>query len=91
MKLEAGDRVRVLAHWNWPFDCTGRVEEPPKSAPLVGEGGGTWQGCRRVVQGRKGPIESFWVTFDEPQRDGDGDGPYRAGEVESEFLRRWDA
>lgn len=61
MKLEKGDRVQVLAHWNWP-------------------------GCRRVVRGRKGPIEFYWVSSDKSQRDGDGDGRYFGGEVETEYL-----
>jgi hypothetical protein len=27
-----------------------------------------------------------WVVFDRPVRDGDGDGPYREGEIGSEYL-----
>lgn len=86
MKLEKGDRVQVLAHWNWPQACTGRIAAPPE-IPGDLEGGGHWQGCRRVVRGCKGPIEFYWVSFDKPQRDGDGDGPYFGGEVETEYLR----
>jgi hypothetical protein len=86
MKLEKGDRVQVLAHWNWPQAFTGRIAAPPE-IPGDLEGGGHWQGCRRVVRGRKGPIEFYWVLFDKPQRDGDGDGPYFGGEVETEYLR----
>jgi len=30
MKLEKGDRVLVLAHWNWPRAWTGRIAIPPE-------------------------------------------------------------
>ena len=89
-RLQRDDRVRILAHWNWPQPCTGRIAEPPK-VPGDLEGGVHWVGCRRIVRGRKGPIEFYWVSFDEPQMDGDGDGPYRAGEIETEYLRRLEA
>jgi hypothetical protein len=87
MKLQKGDHVQILAHWNWPQPCTGRIASPP-GVPGDLEGGVRWLGCRRVVRGRKGPIEFYWVSFDEPQMDGDGDGPYLGGEVETEYLRR---
>jgi hypothetical protein len=35
-------------------------------------------------------ISFVWIVFDEPQMDGDGDGPYRGGEVELEFVTRVD-
>ena len=35
-------------------------------------------------------IETYWIVFDEPQIGGDGDGPYWAGAVEAEYLRRVD-
>jgi hypothetical protein len=91
MNLKDGDRVQILAHWNWPQVCTGRITSPPQVASDLVEGGESWLGCRRFVRGRKGPIEFYWVSFDEPQKDGDGDGPYRAGEVEAEYLRRLEA
>jgi hypothetical protein len=30
---------------------------------------------------RLGKITCYWVWFDEPQLDADGDGPYRGGEI----------
>jgi hypothetical protein len=47
-----------------------------------------WRGHIRTVPGRGAIITSVWVVFDEPQRDGDGDGPYRGGEVEVEYVVR---
>ena len=86
MKLQKGDRVQVVRNWNWPQSCTGRIAAPPHM-PGDLEAAVTWLGCRRVVQSRRGPIELYWVSFDTPQMDGDGDGPYLAGEVETEYLR----
>lgn len=34
----------------------------------------------------RGPQRHYWIVFDEPQRDGDGDGPYAAAEVEEEYI-----
>jgi len=31
-------------------------------------------------------IEFYWVNFDEPQNDLDGDGPYLGGEIEAEMI-----
>ena len=28
----------------------------------------------------------FWIKFDEPQMDVDGDGPYSEGEIQAEFV-----
>ena len=39
------------------------------------------------VRTRFGVKLSYWVVFDEPQRDGDGDGPYREAEVLERHLR----
>jgi hypothetical protein len=45
-----------------------------------------WEGHVRHVRMRKGLIPFFWVEFDLPQVDADGDGPYQAGEVEGTYL-----
>jgi hypothetical protein len=42
--------------------------------------------CHRVVPGVKGPLEFYWVVFDEPQFDADGDGPYGSAEIQAEYL-----
>jgi hypothetical protein len=39
------------------------------------------------VRTRFGVERSYWVVFDEPQRDGDGDRPYREAEVLERYLR----
>lgn len=57
MNLEEGDRAEILPHWNWPEACTGRITSPPELARSLVEGRDRWLGCRRLVHGRKGPIE----------------------------------
>lgn len=86
MKFEAGNRVHIQAHWNWPTACYGFVVEPPDYAVRLVAETEPWAGCHRFVQGRNGLVEFVWVKFDESQYDGDGDGPYREGEVETAYL-----
>ena len=87
MDFRVGDRVNVKGHWNFPNDCTGVISEPPESATRIA-GSDEWTGLHRFVKGRDGLIEYYWITFDESQTDGDGDGPYSAAEIEAEYLSR---
>lgn len=80
--------MRIKGHWNFPADCTGTVAEPPAHARELVEDSEPWQGHYRLVRGVKGPIEFVWVNFDKAQNDGDGDGPYSGGEIETEFVSR---
>jgi hypothetical protein len=34
----------------------------------------------------KGLVPFYWIEFDVPQHDADGDGPYQAGEIEVTYL-----
>jgi len=86
--LKPGDRVKIKGHWNWPNDCIGVIAEPPEFACQLVADQEPWQGFSRVVKGRKGPITFFWVTFEESQLDGDGDGPYTGGEVEADQITK---
>jgi hypothetical protein len=38
------------------------------------------------VQGREGTLRTYWVEFDEPQLDTDGDGPYYKSQVLEKYL-----
>lgn len=53
---------------------------------LAADGGAPWDGWHRFVKGVRGPIEFFWVAFDEPQIDADGDGPYQGGEIQADMI-----
>ena len=83
MEWLEGMRVRVLPNPFWPDGNTGTVRPFPAFAAELCGGA---EGCSRVFQGARGPITMVWVVFDEPRRDGDGDGPYREGEILAEYL-----
>lgn len=82
-ELALGTRVQVTNSPFWPGDPAGRLAAAP--APVVDLGGG-WQGHFRWVPERSGLRRYYWVHFDTPQIDSDGDGPYSAGEVEEYAL-----
>ena len=83
MDLVEGLRVRVAPHVFWPEGAVGTVRPYPGFvADLCGDA----EGCSRVFRGARGPITMAWVVFDEPSRDGEGDGPYDEGEVLAEHL-----
>lgn len=84
--FEVGDRVRVEGHWEFPDGTTGTVIAP-ESFQLRLAAPGEWHGHCRTVVGRKGPIDFYFVRFDQPTDDGSGDGPYWASEIEADCLR----
>lgn len=59
------------------------VAEPPLEVISVS---GPWDGLTRVQETALGPETVYWVWFDEPQRDADGDGPYGGGSIDEDAL-----
>jgi hypothetical protein len=86
MRFKLGDRVRVSEEYHWAQGALGTIAEPPDFAKQLVEDQAPWGGLSRIVQGTKGPIEFYWVCFNEPQQDADGDGPYLGGEIESNAI-----
>jgi len=85
--LRPGTRVRILAGSEYPQGATGTIAEgmkirPAPGAPPLAE----WQDGARTVDTTRGPRTYYFVSFDTPQDDGSGDGPYKAGEVEESHL-----
>ena len=78
-----GDRVQISEQYHWAQGVTGRIAKPPQAVTMMVEG---WHGVWRIVEAVKGPLRFYWVEFDEPQRDADGDGPYFGAEIDSAFL-----
>lgn len=78
-----GDRVRISEKYHWAQGVTATVAQPPTAVTTIVEG---WQGPWRIVEALKGPLRFYWVEFDEPQIDVDGDGPYFGAEIDSTFL-----
>jgi hypothetical protein len=78
-KLAAGDRVRVSDDFFWAKGATGTISKPPDAVTAIS---GVWDGeLTRQEKSALGTNTVYWVWFDEPQYDADGDGPYRGGSI----------
>ncbi len=78
-KLAAGDRVRVSDDFFWAKGATGAISKPPEAVTAIS---GTWDGeLTRQEKSALGTNTVYWIWFDEPQYDADGDGPYRGGSI----------
>jgi hypothetical protein len=86
-EYRAGERVRVRRDQEhgpgpWPAEPTGIAVAHPASAD-----GTPWV----MTQTVSGPRRSYWIVFDDPQFDADGDGPYGSSEVLEKYLERSEA
>lgn len=78
-KLAPGDRVRVSDDFFWAKGATGTISKPPDAVTAIS---GAWDGeLTRQENSALGTNTVYWVWFDEPQHDADGDGPYRGGSI----------
>jgi hypothetical protein len=78
-KFSAGDKVSISKDFHWAKGATGTIAQPPDAVTAIG---GRWDGgLTKSVSTARGPVTVYWVWFDEPQRDADGDGPYSGGEI----------
>jgi hypothetical protein len=77
-RFSVGDRVSISHEFFWAKGATGTISNPP---PEVTSLGGIWDNGNLTHQERSplGAATVYWVWFDEPQRDADGDGSYRGG------------
>jgi hypothetical protein len=62
----------------WPGEPTGQLVSYPDGTPYA------------EVATRQGVEKSWWVKFDEPQFDADGDGPYQESQVLQRYLETSD-
>ena len=86
-KFREGDRVVVSPYFFWAKGAKGIIREPPAEVIQIS---GRWNGLTRVEHSALGENIVYWVEFDEPQVDADGDGPYRAGCINEQSLFRLD-
>ena len=78
-KFSVGDRVIVSPDFFWAKDATGTISNPPPEVTAIS---GLWHGgLTRQEVSSLGTNTVYWVRFDEPQFDADGDGPYRGGQI----------
>ena len=74
-----GDRVRVSEQFFWARGSGGRISKPPEAVMAVSEQ--RQDGVARTEVSALGSNTVYWVWFDEPQFDADGDGPYKGGHI----------
>ena len=77
-RFSEGDRVRVSDDFFWAKSATGIVSAPPDEIRALS---GDWDGLTRLETSALGNNTVYWVWFDQPQHDADGDGPYRGGQI----------
>jgi hypothetical protein len=87
MDYNLGDRVRISKKYHWAKGALGTIAMPPEFAQRMVADHEPWQGHYRFVQGVRERFKFYYVIFDEPQIDADGDGPYSAGEIDAKALR----
>ena len=76
-RFAKSDRVQVSQEFFWAKGARGVVSAPP---PEVVSLSGPWDDdLTRQEVSALGENMVYWVWFDEPQRDADGDGPFRGG------------
>jgi len=90
--VQPGVRVKVVkdSDWNgpWPAEPTGAID-PDADAPIRVLDLATMPEVN-VPDSDRGPMREFLVRFDEPQRDGDGTGPYSSAVIWEKYIRRLD-
>jgi hypothetical protein len=78
-RFSAGDRVRVAGVFFWAKGAMGTVSAPPHAVTTIS---GPWdEGLTRREVSALGTHTVYWVWFDEPQHDAEGDSPYRGGQI----------
>ena len=79
-RFSAGDRVLVSDGFFWAAGASGTIAEAPSEVTTLS---GPWDngGLTRQEHSALGENTVYWVWFDEPQLDADGDGPYRGGSI----------
>ena len=82
----AGDRVQVSDDFFWAKGAAGTISFPPDEVTSIS---GKWErGLTREEKSALGTNTVYWVWFDEPQCDADGDGPFRGGSIWQSALKR---
>jgi hypothetical protein len=85
-KFSVNDRVRISEEFFWAKGATGTITEPPPEVVVLS---GPWDSnLTRQERTALGVRKIYWVWFDVPQLDADGDGPYRGGSIDETAMSR---
>src|SRR5215470_3864190 len=77
--FSSGARGIVSLDFFWARHATGTISSPPAEVTALS---GPWPGgLTRQEVSALGTNTVYWVWFDEPQFDADGDGPYSGGQI----------
>ncbi len=80
--FKIGDEIKISNNYHWAKNATGKISQRPFE--IEDE---EWiQNYYRDVESLKGIIRFYWIKFDLPHFDADGDGPYSESEIEVEYL-----
>jgi len=79
IRFSPGDRVQVAEDFFWARGAIGTVSTPPAEVTTLS--GGWDNGLTRQEVSALGTNTVYWVWFDEPQHDADGEGPYSGGQI----------
>jgi len=71
----------------WPTSPFGYIALPPHGTSYLFR---KWKGASRSFKARGRWTREYWVRFDRPQSDADGDGPYAEAAIDERFLVRAD-
>jgi hypothetical protein len=82
------ERVRIAPSCGWAQGAVGTIAFPPDFAQQLVTDLAPWHGLTRRIKGAQKMITCYWVWFDKPQKDADGDGPYTGGETEEDAIER---
>ena len=80
-----GNPIRISEDYHWAKGELGTIMQPPDYVVNFADG---WDGNHRNVPSLQGLLVFYWVEFDQPQIDADGDGPYDEAEIDSDYLIR---
>lgn len=85
-KFSINDRIRIAEDFFWAKGATGTIAEPPTEVVTLS---GQWDNnLTRQERSVLGVNIVYWVWFDMPQFDADGDGPYRGGSIHETAMTR---
>ena len=82
----SGSRVQISVDHHWAKGASGTIADYPDYCLELLGGERVICGCWSLVNTTSGQKKFYWIVFDRPQNDNDGDGPYSASEFPENEL-----